>query len=55
LRHMGFGAADLVQQVVGLVGGQERVGKNEEEAAGEGPGEVRAFPGVDIERAGEFA
>ena len=54
LRHLGLGAADLVQQVVGLVGGQEGVGQNEHEAAGESPGEVRALPRIDVERAGEL-
>ena len=54
VRHVGLGAADLVQQVVGLVGGQERVGQDEHEAAGEGPGEVRALARVDVERAGEL-
>ena len=34
-------AADPLQQEVGLVGHQERVGRDEQEAAGEGPGEVR--------------
>jgi hypothetical protein len=54
-RHIGLGAADLVQQVVGLVGRQEGVGQNEHEAAGEGPGEVWALPRVDVEGAGELS
>ena len=40
LRHIRLGAADLLQQVVGLEGGQEGVGQDQQEAAGEGPGEV---------------
>ena len=54
LRHLGLGAADLVQQVVGLVGDQEGVGQNEHEAAGESPGEVRVLSRIDVECAGEF-
>ena len=54
LRHVGLGAADLVQQVVGLVGHQEGVRQHEQEAAGERPGEVRVLPRIDVERAGEL-
>jgi hypothetical protein len=54
LRYIACGAADLVQQVVGLVGDQEGVGQNEHEAAGESPGEVGALPRIDVERAGKF-
>ena len=54
LRHVGLGAADLVQQVVGLVRDQEGVGQNEQETTDERPGEVRALPRIDVERAGEF-
>src|SRR5712691_5358933 len=54
LRHVGLGGADLVQQVVGLVGNKERISQNEHEAAGESPGEVWALPRVDVKRAGEF-
>lgn len=52
--HIALGAADLVQQVVGLVGGRKGVGQDEQGAAGERPGEVRALPRADVERAGEF-
>ena len=55
MRHLVLGAADLVQQVVGLVCGEEGVGQHEEKAAHESPGEVWTLPGVDIERAGEFS
>jgi hypothetical protein len=54
LRYPGLGDADLVQQVVGQVRGQEGVGQHQHEAAGEGPGEVRAPARVHLERAGEF-
>ena len=49
LRDVVLGAAELVQQVVGLVGDEEGVGQDEQEAAGEGPGEVGALAGVDVE------
>ena len=55
LRHVVLGGADLVQQVVRLVGRQERVGQHEQEAAGERPGEVRGLARVDVEGAGELA
>ena len=55
VRHVGLGAADLVQQVVRLVGHQECVGQDEHEAADERPGEVRVGSRVDVERAGELA
>jgi DNA-binding CsgD family transcriptional regulator len=55
LRHIGFGAADLVQQVVRLEGNQECVGQNQQKSAGESPGEVWALPRVDVERPGEFS
>ena len=48
-------AADLLEQEVGLVGGQEGVGQDEHEAADEGPREVRALARVDVERAEELA
>lgn len=54
LRHVGLGAADLVQQVIGLVSEQESVGQDEHEATGEGPGEVSALPRIDVERAREL-
>jgi hypothetical protein len=54
LRYLGLGAADLFQQIVGLVGSQKGVGQNEHEAAGEGPGEVRVLPRIDIKCPGEF-
>ena len=54
LRYLGLGAADLLQQVVGLVGDQEGIGQDEHEAAGESPGEVGVLPRIDVERAGEF-
>ena len=54
LRHIGLGGADLVQQVVGLVGNQERVSQDEHESARESPGKVGALPRIDIKRADEF-
>ena len=53
-RDVVLGAAELLQQVVGLVGGQERVGQDEQEPAGERPREVGVPPRVDVERAGEL-
>ena len=54
LWHISFGAADLVQQVVGLIGGQKGIGQHEHESTGESPPEVRVPPGVDVEGAGEL-
>src|SRR4051795_5745079 len=48
-------AAELVQQVVGLVRRQEGVRQDQQEATGEGPREVRALPGVDVEGGRELA
>ena len=42
--------SELLQQVVGLVGHQERVGGDEQEAADERPGEVGVPARVDVER-----
>ncbi len=52
--HIGLGAADLLQQVVGLVGGQEGVGQDEHEAADERPREIGTRARVDVERAREL-
>jgi hypothetical protein len=55
LRYLGLGAADLFQQVVGLVGSQEGVGQNEHEAADESPGEVWVPSRIDIECVSELS
>src|SRR6185437_10397450 len=55
LRYLGFAAADLFQQVVGLIGSQEGVGQNEREAADKCPGEVGILSRIDIKCAGEFS
>src|SRR5207237_6350901 len=54
LRYLGLSAADLLEQVVGLVGDQEGIGQDEHQAAGESPGEVWALPRIDVESAGEL-
>src|SRR5438105_5956505 len=54
LRDLRHSAADLLQQVVGLVGGQEGIRQDEHQAARESPREVRARSRVDIERARNF-
>jgi hypothetical protein len=53
-RYVVLGAADLIQQVVRLVGRLECVRHDEQEAAGERPSEVRAPTWVDVEAAGEL-
>ncbi len=54
LRYLGLSAADLLEQVVGLVGDQEGIGQDEHQAASESPGEVWALPRIDVESAGEL-
>src|SRR5437879_3525543 len=54
LRDLGHTAADLLQQVVGLVGDQEGIGQDEHQTARESPREVRALSRIDIERARNF-
>jgi hypothetical protein len=50
MRHLGHGAAELLKQVVGLIGGQDCVRHQKHEAAGETQaksGLVRGFT-VDV-------
>src|SRR5438105_75154 len=54
LRDLGHSAADLLQQVVGLVGDQEGIGQDEHQTARESPREVGALSRIDIERARNF-
>ena len=54
-RHIGLRSADLLEQEIGLVGGQEGIGQDKHEAADEGPREVRALARVDVEHAEELA
>jgi len=49
VRHLRLGAADLLQQVVGLVDGEEGVRQDEQDAACEGPGKVGARTRIQIE------
>src|SRR4051812_45092283 len=55
MRYIGLGAADLLQQVVRLIGDQERVGENEQKSAAESPREVWVLPRVDVKGACELA
>jgi hypothetical protein len=54
LRDLSHGAADLLEQVVSLVGNEECICEDEHEAARESPREVGAFSRIDIERARNF-
>ncbi len=53
-RHLRLGGSQPLQQVVGLVGGEEGVAHQQQETGQESPGEVRAAARVDIEGGGEL-
>src|SRR5437868_10540784 len=54
LRDLGLSAADLLQQVIRLVGDQEGIGQDEHQPARERPREVGALSRIDIEGARNF-
>ena len=54
MRYVGLRAADLVQEVVGLVSGEEGVGQHQQEPVGERPGEVGARAWVEVEGTEQF-